>query len=296
MIAENLTAIVTFGQLPDLSDDDRLLLPELTRAGIRAEPAVWSNDHIDWSRFSSVVIRSCWDYHHRPQEFLEWLGQVEQLRIPIWNNPNLIRWNHDKVYLRDLEAKGFPVVPTVWIDTNNPVDLPSLLQSRSWDRAVVKPRVSASGHLTVLIGTDFSHQADTIFGADSGVLVQPYLPEIETKGEWSLLFFNKQYSHAVLKRPQSGEFRVQVEHGGSFEAATPPGSFIEVAQAVVDSIPEPLLFARVDGVSVDGRFTLMELELIEPYLFFSADRSAARRFAEVLVNLGERGPLGETDC
>ena len=83
MMAENLTAIVTFGQLPDLSDDDRLLLPELTRAGIRAEPAVWSNDHIDWSRFSSVVIRSCWDYHHRPQEFLEWLGQVEQLRIQI---------------------------------------------------------------------------------------------------------------------------------------------------------------------------------------------------------------------
>jgi len=289
MTTENPTAIVTFEELPELSDDDRLLVPELERAGVSAEAVVWSNNDVDWSRFGSVVIRSCWDYHHRAQEFLEWLGNVEQLRVPIWNRPNLIRWNQDKVYLRELEMKGFPVVPTAWIDTGNAIDVPSLLQSRGWERAVVKPRVSASGHLTVLIDADSvgNDQVDSVLGTDSGVLVQEYLPEIETEGEWSLLFFNKQFSHAVLKRPRTGEFRVQVEHGGSFEAATASRNFIDVAQAVVDSIQEPLLFARVDGVSLDGRFTLMELELIEPYLFFGVDRSAAWRFAEAFVNLQE---------
>ena len=127
-------------------------------------------------------------------------------------------------------------------------------------------------------------QIDQIFRV-SGGLIQQFLDVVETEGEWSLLFFNKKYSHAVLKRPKSGEFRTQIEHGGSFDLAIPPRNYIEVGQNIVNSIEGPLLFARVDGVAVGGTFTLMELELIEPYLFLSLAESAVPDLVKAFVDI-----------
>jgi glutathione synthase/RimK-type ligase-like ATP-grasp enzyme len=113
MTTTNRIAFATFDQMPDLSPDDQLLLPELKRLRVVAEPTVWSDDTIDWSKFSAVVIRSCWDYHHRHEAFLNWLSKLEALGITVWNQPSLIRWNLDKIYLRDLHAKGFKITPTI---------------------------------------------------------------------------------------------------------------------------------------------------------------------------------------
>jgi len=244
-------AIATFERLPDLIADDQLFLREVAQSGLTVEPTVWSDTSVDWSTFSSVVIRSCWDYHHRHEAFLEWLARVADLGLSIWNRPNVIRWNIDKIYLRDLQEKGFRVPPTIWVEKGGSIDLRDALRSHRWRRAVVKPRVSASGHRTLLVGDGSveQEQLDLIF-RESGGLIQQFLGEVETEGEWSLLFFNKKYSHAVLKRPKSGEFRIQIEHGGTFDLATPPRGYIEVAQRIVDSIEEPLLFARVDGIPV----------------------------------------------
>ena len=282
----NRLAIVTFERLPDLSPDDQLLLRELARLGLTVEPAVWSDGSVDWSRFSLIVIRSCWDYHHRHEAFLEWLTKIEELGLSIWNRPNLIRWNIDKIYLRELREKGFRIPPTVWVEKGNNIDVREVLRSQGWQRAVLKPRVSASGHRTVLVGREDleQEQIDQIFRV-SGGLIQQFLDVVETEGEWSLLFFNKKYSHAVLKRPKSGEFRTQIEHGGSFELAIPPRDYIEVGQSIVNSIEGPLLFARVDGVAVGGTFTLMELELIEPYLFLSLAESAVPDLVKAFVDI-----------
>ena len=320
-MTRNRIAIVTFEGLPNLSPDDQLFLQELAGLGLTVEPAVWSDGSVDWSRFSSIVIRSCWDYHHRHDAFLEWLTKIEGLGLSIWNRPTLIRWNIDKIYLRELEEKGFRIPPTVWVDQGDSIDVREVLRSQGWQRAVVKPRVSASGHRTVLVGgekrlgegalpvrhsprhpIDFfptgatsdpralelleQEQIDQIFRV-SGGLIQEFLDVVETEGEWSLLFFNKKYSHAVLKRPKSGEFRTQIEHGGSFDLATPPRNYIEVAQSVVNAIEKPLLFARVDGVAVGGKFTLMELELIEPYLFLSLAKSAVSDLAKAFVDIAK---------
>ncbi|MGA7129770.1 MAG: hypothetical protein WBZ19_25880, partial [Chthoniobacterales bacterium] len=233
-----------------------------------------------------IVIRSCWDYQHRHEAFLQWLTKIEELGLSIWNRPNLIRWNIDKIYLRELHENGFKVPPTVWVEKGDRIDLREVLRSQGWQRAVVKPRVSASGHRTVLVGGEHldQEQIDRIFRV-SGGLIQEYLDVVETEGEWSLLFFNKKYSHAVLKRPKSGEFRTQIEHGGSFDLAIPPSDHIEAAQNVVNAIEGPLLFARVDGVAVGGKFTLMELELIEPYLFLSLAKSAVPDLVKAFVDI-----------
>jgi glutathione synthase/RimK-type ligase-like ATP-grasp enzyme len=288
-MTENRAAIVTFERLPNLSPDDQLLQRELTRFGVAVEAVVWSDSSVDWSKFSSIVIRSCWDYHHRHEAFLEWLAKIEALGLSIWNRPNLIRWNIDKVYLRELQEMGFRIPPTVWVDKGNSIDLMhvrEVLRSQGWRRAVLKPRVSASGHSTILVGEELVGQAqvDAIFRL-SGGLIQEYLDVVTAEGEWSLLFFNKKYSHAVLKRPKTGEFRTQIEHGGSFYAAAPPRDYVEVAQNVVTSIEGPLLFARVDGIGVGGKFTLMELELIEPYLFLSLAESAAPELAKAFLDI-----------
>ena len=186
-----------------------------------------------------------------PKSFLEWIAKIEKLGLSVWNRPNVIRWNIDKIYLRDLHEKGFSVPPTVWVEKGNSVDVRDLLRSHGWRRAVPKPRVSASGDRTILIGgeSEEKEQLNPIF-RDSGGLIQKFLDQVETEGEWSLLFFNKKYSHAVLKRPKSGEFRTQIEHGGSFDLAVPPAECIQVAQRIVNSIDDPLLFARVDGPGI----------------------------------------------
>jgi glutathione synthase/RimK-type ligase-like ATP-grasp enzyme len=285
-MTKNRVAIVTFERLPNLSPDDQLLLRELARLGLAVEAVIWSDGSVDWSKFSSIVIRSCWDYHHRHEAFLEWLTKIEALGLSIWNRPNLIRWNIDKIYLRALQEKGVRIPATVWVDQGNSVDVREVLRSQGWQRAVVKPRVSASGHRTLLVGEELGRQKqiDQVFHV-SGGLIQEFLDMVETEGEWSFLFFNKKYSHAVLKRPKSGEFRTQIEHGGSFDLAIPPRDYVEVAQIVINSIGGPLLFARVDGVPVAGKFTLMELELIEPYLFLSLAESAVSDLVKAFFDI-----------
>jgi glutathione synthase/RimK-type ligase-like ATP-grasp enzyme len=284
-MTKNRIAMVTFERLPGLSPDDQLLVQELVRRGLAVEAAVWSDGSVDWAKFSSIVIRSCWDYHHRHETFLEWLAKIEAFGLSVWNRPNLIRWNIDKIYLRELQEKGFRIPATVWVDKANSIDVREVLRNQGWHRAVLKPRVSASGHSTVLVGEELvgKEQVDPIFRV-SGGLIQEYLDVVETEGEWSLLFFNKKYSHAVLKRPKSGEFRIL---GGSFDLAIPPQDYIDVAQSVVNSIEGPLLFARVDGVPVGGKFTLMELELIEPYLFLSLAESAAPELAKAFFDIAK---------
>ena len=286
MTTTNRIAFATFDQMPDLSPNDQLLLPELKRLRVVAEPAVWSDDTIDWSKFSAVVIRSCWDYHHRHEAFFNWLSKLEELGITVWNQPSLIRWNLDKIYLQDLHAKGFKITPTIWPESNRDTDVSSLLRSRHWKPAVVKPRISASGNRTVLIGPEIgatdSALVERVLQTAAG-MIQEYLEAVRTEGEWSLIFFDKRFSHAVLKRPKSGEFRVQLEHGAVIDVALPPPAYIDVGQSLVDSIDGPLLFARVDGAAVNGEFTLMELELIKPYLFLSTDRFATRNFVEAIA-------------
>jgi hypothetical protein len=285
-------AFVTHAGLPGLSTDDLLAVEELRRRGATVEPPVWDDPGVRWSSYDRVVIRSCWDYYLRPGEFLGWLERMEREEIPLWNPAPVARGNVDKSYLADLAAAGIPVVPTAFLERGEAVDLGSLLDERGWTDVVIKPSVSASAFRTLRIGRGEAAAARTARTAQadleemlgsSRVLIQPFLPEIQTRGEWSLMFLSGEYSHAVLKRPGAGDFRVQAELGGSATLERPSPALIGRARAVVETIPGPWLYARVDGVEIGGAFTLMELELIEPSLFLAADPRAPARFAEAIL-------------
>ncbi|SRR6266446_1836519 len=278
-------ALATSAKLPTLNDDDRLLIPALAELGLAAIPAVWDAPDVCWEEFQGVVVRSCWDYHHRLEEFLAWVARLERAGIPVWNPPAVLRWNSHKGYLRDLAARGVPIVPTRWLARGRRVGLGQLLRAEGWSEAVVKPAVSASAHGTwrtsfERASADQSRLDDLLRAED--VMVQPFVSEVGDTGEWSILFLDGQFSHGVLKRPAPGDYRVQWEFGGTAEATVAPGRLVADAEAVMAAVSGNPVYARVDGVEREGRLVLMELELIEPHLFLGWDASAAGRLARAI--------------
>lgn len=286
MNARKRIAFVTHAGLPGLAADDQLAVAELSRRGAEVEPAVWDDPGVRWAGFDAVVLRSCWDYHRRLPEFLAWLERMEKEGVPLWNPAAVVRANVDKEYLAGLAAAGIPVVPTLRVEKGSAADLAAILEERGWDEVVVKPAVSASAFQTWRTSRAQAAAEQRSFEellSGSGALIQPFLPEIQTGGEWSFIFLGGEFSHAVLKRPQEGDFRVQEHLGGSSRAAAPGETLIAQARAVTEKIPEPWLYARVDGVETEAGFLLMELELTEPSLFLGSDPEAPGRFAAAIL-------------
>ncbi len=278
-------ALATYATLPSLNDDDRLLIAALTERGVTARPAVWDSPDVRWEELQGVLVRSCWDYHRRLPEFLAWIARLEGSGVALWNAAAVLRWNSHKAYLRDLAGRGVPIVPTCWLGRGDGTDLAALLGREGWRDAVVKPAVSASATGTwrtspATAAADQPRLDGLLHAGD--VMVQPFIPEVADPGEWSLVFLGGRFSHAVLKRPAGGDYRVQWEFGGSALAAAPPDQLIADAERVLAAAPGDPVYARVDGVARDGRLLLMELELIEPHLFLGWDPRAAARLAAAL--------------
>jgi glutathione synthase/RimK-type ligase-like ATP-grasp enzyme len=296
--AGTLVALATSIKVPQLTDDDRLLVRALAAAGVGAQPAVWNDAAQDWTRYSTVIIRSTWDYHLMHDEFLAWLERLEAQGVQVLNQPALVRWNSQKGYLRELAERGIEIVPTRWVERGEETSLSAILRETRWTDVVVKPSVSASAHETWRASDADAGSGEGKFAAmvsRGGVLVQPFLDAIQTEGEWSLLFYGGAYSHAVLKRPKPHDFRVQREHGGTAEVREPFVEMIHQARRVLEAAElgrAASLYARVDGCVLEGRFVLMELELIEPDLFLRGTADAPKRLAAALIGRMSRGRAG----
>lgn len=279
-------ALATYEAAPSLAPDDQTLVPALARAGIDAEPAVWSDDDVIWETFDGVVIRSCWDYHLRRAEFQSWLERLDASRLPVWNSLSLVQWNADKRYLADLEARAVPTLPTRIIARGALQEIDAAISIAGTSRVVIKPAVSASGHethaLTMPLSAEDRAIAERVVNAGD-TLVQPFADEIPRDGELSFVFIDGVFSHAAIKRASGTEFRVQTEHGGSVAPTRGDPQLVEQAARVLAALPEMPLYARVDGIDRDGTFLLMELELIEPNLFLQLADGAADRFSTALA-------------
>ncbi|HEX6106214.1 MAG TPA: hypothetical protein VFZ26_11570 [Gemmatimonadales bacterium] len=283
--ARPVVGLATCRAVPDLSEDDRLLPPALAVHGLAAEPVVWDDPAAAWDRYAAVVIRSCWDYHLDVDRFDAWTRHLEARGISTWNPPDVLRWNARKTYLRELESAGVPAVPTRYPSGTASQDLDDILEDAGWTEAVVKPVVSASARETWRAGLGRAEDGARFrrLVARIPLMVQPYLPEIEREGEWSFCFFGGAYSHAVLKRPRAGDFRVQADHGGAYHGRAAPPSLVDQAAAALAAARRRTVYARVDGCVVDGVLRLMELELLEPGLFLAMDPAAPDRFARAIA-------------
>lgn len=279
-------ALATYARAPGLAMDEPLLVPALESVGAIAEPVVWSSADVDWRLYDAVVIRSCWDYHLHLQDFLSWIARLEREGIRVFNPPALVRWNSDKRYLLELAARGVAVIPTMVVARGRGDDVERTIAAEDWSRLVIKPAVSASGHETHALHAPLDARAREIVArvtSQGDALLQPFADEISRHGELSFVFIDGTFSHAALKRPRSGEFRVQVEHGGSVEAWVPSAALVQQAERVLRSLDEPPLYARVDGIARGNTLLLMELELIEPNLMFRLAPDAPRRMADAIL-------------
>lgn len=277
---------VTCATWPAVSESDGFAARALERRGITVTPRAWNDAAARFDGFDVVVFRSNWDYHHAPDAFLAWLARWEAAGVRFWNPPTLIRWNFSKQYLADLERAGIPVVPTAYLIGNDPDALPALLSARGWESAVVKPVLSASAHDTLLVGPGGASavgKAIAAGGIRTPVMVQPFVEEVRTRGEWSLVFIDGAFTHAALKRPAVGEFRVQPHFGGTSAAEQPGADLIAAGRRALDPLPVPPLYVRVDGVETARGFVVMEIEAHEPGLFFGLAPEAAEVFAEAIV-------------
>lgn len=290
-------AIITGARAPALTDDGQALADAFRARGYTVTAARWDRDH-DWSRVDAALLRSCFEYYERPEAFHEWLSAVEDAGVTVRNPPGIVRWNAHKSYLLDLAAAGVDVLDTLLIDRGASAELAALLADRGWEEAVVKPAVGTSSAGVWRTTRERAAADQPRFERDlagGDVLVQRFAPEIRD-GERSLVFLGGEFSHATRCVPAEGEFRSHHQFGGESTPFDPSDGLVtlatdtlRVARDVV-GIDSPLPYARVDGIERDGRFMLMELELVEPYLNLR-DAGAVDRMADAVVaSLADAAP------
>jgi len=276
---------VTYSEHPELTDDDAMLVAPLAKHNIESVAVPWDAEGVDWHGFDSIVVRSTWNYTYKFEEFTNWLKQLKQAALPLVNSYETMVWNANKRYLVELQEKGQPIIPSRVIESDSQARLEDIMREEGWNEVVFKPVISASAYHTHKSILEDAADNQTHFDealAHSAVLVQPFEEAICSEGEWSLIFFNHQFSHAVLKVPKSGDFRTQPRLGGKILPMEAPAKLVQDAERLLSSLPEPVLYARVDGISKDGQLVLMELELIEPALFMFADTKAPEKMADAI--------------
>lgn len=288
--------LVTCRAVPELDAGDRPLLDAFRRLGAHAVPVVWDAPDTRWDTFDALLLRSCWDYHVRPSRFHRWLEAIRAGGIPLVNPFETVRWNLDKRYLLDLEARGVHIVPTRVLEDLEDGALAALASEESWAEVVIKPSVGADAVGVLRVPADevatlrrieasVAHARGATLPRDVALLVQPFVPEI-AGGEWSLVYLGGEYSHAAIKHPTRGEFRTQERLGGGWTPATAPGDVRDAVDRMLEVVDRPWLYARVDVVPTADGVRLMELELIEPSLLLDTEPGSADRLAGLVL-----GPL-----
>lgn len=279
-------AFLTLEDRGDFVIDDALAIEELARRDVEVDEVPWRRPGIDWTAYHGVVIRTTWDYQRDLAGFFAVLGEIERLGVRLANPTTLVRWNARKTYLTDLAARGVPIVPThrgQGFADGELRELPSVL---GYGELVIKPVVGANADDTYRVSgaTSVGELAEiSARFRDREWMAQPFLSTILDEGEVSTFHFSGRFSHAIVKRPRAGDFRVQEEHGGLIERHVADAETRRVADVVLDALAERPLQARVDLVRLDGgRLALMELEIIEPSLYFRMHEDAPRNFADAV--------------
>ena len=277
-------ALLSIEDLSNFVADDPLVVEPLRRLGHEAEFVPWQAA-LDWRKYDGVVIRTTWDYQDHLAAFLRVLQEIEtQSRLA--NPLEIVKWNADKkIYLQDIEKRGGRIVPTIWSDSR--IDnrwIQEWFGQLQTDEIIVKPTIGANAQHTFRLNRaeEDGDVLSKVF-AKRSYMVQPFMRSIVEEGEFSLFYFNGEYSHAILKTPKAGDFRVQEEHGGIIRSTKPSVDLSVTGEKIMKCISPTPLYARVDFVRTEaGEFAVVELELIEPSMYLRQAEHAPQMFAEAI--------------
>ena len=276
-------AYLTMRDPGDFVTDYDLSFNAMADLGWQVDTVDWRDTSITWDDYDAVYICTPWDYPQHTARFIEVLETIDRSSARLVNDLSLVRWSLAKTYLRDLEARGAAIVPSLWFDDIDATDFAGWFTALGTETLVIKPTVGANALDTYVVTNPISaeiqsHLLDAFAGRP--FFVQPFVANIQSEGEFSLFFFGGEFSHAILKLPKAGDFRVQEEHGADILPVAPPRALIDAAEQVLALVEPPPVYVRADFVRGDNdQFWLMELELIEPSLYLRTDADAAARFA-----------------
>ncbi len=263
--------------------EDALVANALGRLGLNVIRLAWSDADFDWSSTKAVLFRTTWDHFDQFPKFSKWLNEVSKVTTLI-NSEALIRWNIDKHYLKDLKHNGVHIAETLFIEQGSRKSLKELHADMNWKDTVLKPCVSGAARHTYKLNPDNIAEHELIFAElikDEAMMLQPFQHNIMSRGEVSMMVFNGQFTHAVLKTAKAGDFRVQDDFGGTVHDYNPTKAEIQFAIDTVNACKELPLYARVDIFNDNhGHIALAELELVEPELWFRQHPKAAQVLAE----------------
>ena len=262
--------------------DDELAIEPLRQLGWETKTISWRNKTVDWNDFDAVILRTTWDYQESPNEFLEVLQKIDASKARLENPLEIIEWNLSKLYLRELEGKGIKIVPTIWDEKIVTEDkFNEWRNSFETDEIIIKPLISATAGHTYRL-KEFAPELTEVF-ENRPFMVQKFIPNVVSEGEFSLFYFGENYSHTILKTPKPKDFRVQEEHGGIITEVNPSEKLLDTAEKVLSLIDPHPLYARIDFVRDESdEFCLMELELIEPALYLRMNENAPQLFAATI--------------
>ncbi len=251
--------------------------------GGRVTAVSWDAPHTDWAQFDAVMIGTTWDYHDRLDEFLAVLSKIEA-ETRLYNSRALVEWNCHKRYLKDLAKRGVSTIPTLWADKATPQVIGSAFEQFGCDTLVAKRQVGAGGD-----GQHRIKRGEAVPDMPYPMKIQPFMSNILKEGEISFIFIGGQYVFALLKTAVEGEYRIQSCYGGKEQVIIPSADDIAAASAALSALDEVPLYARVDMLrGDDGGLMLMELELIEPFLYPVQGPELGAKVFEALQNLPYR--------
>ncbi len=268
--------------------DDERLTAALHSLDLKVTRKSWTDKSFNWASAEFALFRTTWDYFNNYEAFKNWLN-ITQHKTTFINPIELVRWNMDKHYLQDLKNKNIHIVETHFIEKGNKDSLASHCKKIIHTEFILKPAVSGTARHTYKLTEQNLSVHESIFKeliSNEAMLLQPFQKNIVEEGEVAMMVIGGRFTHAVLKKVKPGDFRVQDDFGGTLHDYNPSPDEIEFAErAVAACLPLPL-YARVDIVTDNQNLpAIMELELIEPEMWFRRNPIAAERLAEVIKKL-----------
>ncbi|MFK5854950.1 MAG: hypothetical protein QM503_02390 [Bacteroidota bacterium] len=283
-------AILTSAEMPNLLPYDMDVIELLKIKGVESTIIVW--DEIiktrptELQKYDAILIRTIWDYFLKYDEYLELLNLLEASNVPVFNPIEILRWNANKKYLSELQNEGFDIIPTIF-NLNSDKDSFATAISKGWKKMVLKPVISGNSYHTFVVDSDdetkFNQLIDKHY-IDRPFMLQEFIPEI-SNGEISTIYFSNGYSYSVTKVPPVGEYRVQFDYGGVYHFGDVDPTIKKICDRIASRFETKLLYQRVDGVWRDGKFLIMEVELIEPDIYLNLSNQAKNQWVDSLANM-----------
>ncbi len=255
-----ITDKATTVEYEDPKTESGQLLAHLREKGFCVSFQIWDDKNVNWSEFDAIVMNTPWDYKEKIVEFKAWLDEVEKTGILILNPPEIIHWNSDKTYLKEMEEKGVKITPTLWFEKGEKLDVDLVFAQFKTDKIIIKPQMSTNNGQTFVLAKDEAIEKREYFERlfkENYFMIQPVLQEIDIQGEWSFVFLNGKFSHSVIKT------------GGKIERIEAPLNLVENAEKIVERFAKGCLYSRVDGLVLEGEFALRRLEVTAPNLYLS---------------------------